>query len=158
MQQSEIQMALQYFFYCGVFSAFSSLILFFNIFICPFNNSENSLVILSCAQERQFVWLFKHKHTSLIYYTNKYWRIPAFYLVQFTEQKQTTLHIPWKSGLRNSWSLPCSLAFIQPFHFYIVWFQTAGLWNQASGFGGTQPNKSETGNWLCPPDPFMEKG
>lgn len=51
---------------------------FLNIFICPFHNSENSLFILSCAQETQLVWLPKHKHIPLIYYSNKYWRILAF--------------------------------------------------------------------------------
>lgn len=63
---------------------------FLNIFIRPFHNSENSLFILSCAQERQFVWLSKHKHISLIYYSNKYWRILAFYLAWVTNKTAQT--------------------------------------------------------------------
>lgn len=76
------------------------------IFICPFHNSENSLFILSCAQERQFVWLSKHKHISLIYYSNKYWRIPAFYLAQVTTKTAKTKQSPSSPAEEQDWGIP----------------------------------------------------
>lgn len=101
---------------CGSLVFF--LLFYFLIFSsAPFHNLKNSLVILSCAEERQFVWLYKHKQASLTYYTNKYWRIPAFYLSQITIKifKNT----PFMSPENQGWGIPvlllssCLSSFIQ---------------------------------------------
>lgn len=124
-----------------------------NIFISPCHNSENSFFILICPQERQFVFLSKHKHISLTCYSNKYWRIPAIYLGQVTTKTAKTKQLN-PSPEEQDWGIPGLFIFIQV-HFCVAQFQIAGCYQ--SKYPGIQHMKSRRGSWLYPSGPILEK-